>query len=496
MATNYNPDVLNCLANLSNDEVFTPPALANQVLDLLPQDLFKSADTKFLDPFTKSGVFLREIVKRLDRGLQDKIEDRQQRIDHILHNQVYGIACTELTALLSRRSLYCSKVADGPYCVTKFADKDGQILYKAIKHTWKDGKCIYCGASQSEYERAPEAEQYAYLFLHADNPFSFFNNMQFDVIIGNPPYQLSDGGNGTSAKPIYNLFVEQAKRLNPRFLSMIIPARWYAGGKGLDDYREDMLNDNRLRVIVDYPDAGNIFPGVQIKGGVCYFLWDRDNPGLCRVVSNVNGNTSVMERPLKESEEPIFIRFNEAISILNKVRAKGEESIKYQISARKPFGFPTNFIGKEKPFQNSLKIYQNGGYGYVSKDDITLNTEFIDKYKVFIPPLGSGSDSFPHPILGKPFIGEPESVCSETYIIAGAYRTKEEAENLISYINTKLLRFLVLLHKPSQHATSKVYSFVPTQDFSHPWSDSILFEKYGITQEESNFIDTLIRPAE
>ncbi len=495
MVTNYNPDVLNCLANLSNDEVFTPPALANQVLDLLPQDLFKSADTKFLDPFTKSGVFLREIVKRLDRGLQDVIPDRQQRIDHILHEQVYGIACTELTALLSRRSLYCSKMADGQYSVSKFDDKDGQILYKALKHTWKDGKCKYCGASQAVFDRGEAAEQYAYQFIHTDNP-NFFYNMKFDVVIGNPPYHLSDGGNGTSAKPIYNLFVEQAKKLNPRYLSMIIPARWYAGGKGLDDYRENMLNDNRLRVIVDYPDAGNIFPGVQIKGGVCYFIWDRDNPGLCKVVSNVNGNTSVMERPLKESDEPIFIRFNEAISILNKVRAKGEDSIKKQISARKPFGFSTTFIGKAKPFQNSVKIYQNGGFGYVSKDEITLNKEVIDKYKVFIPPLGSGSDSFPHPILGKPFIGEPGSVCSETYIIAGTYDTKTEAENLISYINTKLLRFLVLLHKPSQHATSKVYSFVPIQDFSHAWSDRLLFDKYGITKEESDFIDTLIRPAE
>lgn len=496
MANNYNPDVLNCIANLSNDEVFTPPTLANQVLDMFPQELFQSPKTTFLDPFTKSGVFLREIVKRLDRGLESQIPDRQARIDHIMHNQVFGIACTELTAHLSRRSLYCSKHPDGEHSVSHFDSPEGNVKYTALSHTWENGKCIYCGASQSEYDRDSEAEQYAYMFLHTESPRSIFDNMNFDVIIGNPPYQLSDGGNGTSAKPIYNLFVSQAIKLKPRYLSMIIPARWYAGGKGLDDFREDMLTDNRLRKIVDYPDAGAIFPGVQIKGGVCYFLWDRDNMGQCTVVSNVNGKTSTMTRNLIEGDEPIFIRFNEAISILNKVRSFNEPSIKSKISARKPFGFPTTFAGSTNKTDGSIRIYQNGGFGYVKESEVHINKQLINKYKVFIPPLGSGSDSFPHPILGKPFVGEPGSVCSETYIIAGIFDSEKEAKNLISYISTKLFRFLVLLHKPSQHATSKVYAFVPDIDLSAPITDTFLYEKYGITKDEQEFIDSLIRPLE
>lgn len=312
MATNsYNPDVLNCLANLSNDEVFTPPELANRILDLLPQELFQSPDTKFLDPFSKSGVFLREIVKRLDRGLEKNIPDRQSRIDHILHNQVFGIAITELTSYLSRRSLYCSMHADGKYSVSRFSTECGNILYSNRFHTWENGKCRYCGASRAVYDRGSEAEQYAYMFIHTENPSQFFDNMKFDVIVGNPPYQLSDGGAQASAMPIYNLFVVQAMRLKPRYLSMIIPARWYGGGRGLDEFRSAMIQDKRIRVLHDFLNASDCFgTGVEIKGGVCYFLWERDNEGKCCIFTH-NGE-SVKEQPeryLKEKDSDVFIRY-------------------------------------------------------------------------------------------------------------------------------------------------------------------------------------------
>ena len=494
---NYNPDVLSCLANLSNDEVFTPPKLVNEILDMLPQELFKSKETTFLDPVTKSGVFLREISKRLNDGLKDQIPDQQARVNHIFTKQLYGIAITELTSLLARRSTYCTKKANGEYSVcTDFDSEQGNIKYNRLQHTWQNGKCTYCGASEEVYSRTDELETYAYQFIHSDKPQNIFN-MKFDVIVGNPPYQLSDSGFGTSAKPIYHLFVEQAKKLNPKYLSFIIPARWYSGGKGLDNFRKEMLNDNRFRQIHDFPDASDVFPGVQIKGGVCYFLWDRENSGLCEVHSyDRNGLVSKMSRPLLEDGCESFIRYNEAVSILNKVRSFGEQSIRDSISSRKPFGLSTTFRGKATLMKGGIKIYRNGGVGYAKLDEINTNQELIKYYKVLIPPLGSGSDSFPHPILGNPFIAEPNSACSETYIIAGISSSRETAENLSNYLKTKFLRFLVLLNKPTQHATSKVYTYVPKQDFKESWTDEKLYAKYGITTEEQDFIDSLIRPME
>ena len=492
----YNPDVLNCIANLSNDEVFTPPSLANQVLDLLPQELFRSPKTRFLDPFTKSGVFLREIVKRLDKGLEDQIKDRQERIDHIMHNQVYGIACTELTALLARRSVYCSKTANGRFAVSRFDTPKGNIQYQAIQHTWVGGKCRFCGASQSVYDRGIDAEQYAYQFIHTDNPSQLTGNMTFDVIIGNPPYQLADGGNAASAKPLYHLFVQQAIRLSPRYLSMIIPARWYSGGKGLDEFRDLMLNDTRLSYLVDYFDSNDCFPGIDLSGGVCYFLWDQQHSGDCIVRSIINGKESIIQRPLIEKGNDSFVRFNSSISILEKIKQFQESSFIQLVSSRKPFGIATNEkIDTEKGI-NGIKIYAYPKNGYIESSKVSANKQSVYKPKVLISYAYGERGNFPYLVIGKPFIGEVNSCCSETYLMIGPFDTTNECENVMSYIRTKFFRFLVLLRKNTQHATSKVYQFVPLQDFSHPWTDEMLYQKYSLTEDEIAFIESMIRPME
>jgi site-specific DNA-methyltransferase (adenine-specific) len=422
---NYNPDVLTCLANLSNDEVFTPPNLVNDILDLLPNELWNNPDTKFLDPVCKSGVFLREIAKRLMKGLETRIPDKQKRINHIFKKQLYGIAITELTSLLSRRSVYCSKTANGKYSVCEtFEDEQGNIHYERIQHAWQNGKCTYCGASQEVYDRDYTLETYAYNFIHTDKPEKIFN-MKFDVIIGNPPYQLNDGGGtGSSAKPIYNHFIEQAIKLNPRYLSMIIPARWYSGGKGLDNFRNDMLNDKRIRKLVDFSDSRDCFPGVDIAGGVCYFLWDRENQGICEVETIRKNDVIKSQRFLNEFET--FVRDNMAIEIIHKVNEKSNSYLDSIVSSRMPFGLVSSIRPEKK---GDLDLITSAGNGKISSEKVTNGKELINKWKVLLSKASNDHGGQPDKdgkrrIFSRIEVMSPGTVCTESYLTVGDYETE------------------------------------------------------------------------
>lgn len=488
----HTPDILDCLSNLSSDEVFTPPKTVNEMLDLLPKDIWENPNIKFLDPSCKSGVFLREIAKRLIVGLKEKIEDEEKRKEHIYKNMIFGVAITELTSLISRRSLYYTKDATNPkYSVVQMKTENGNVIFSPSKHEYKDNRCIYCGAIKGIFDDK-SLENHAYKFIHKEIEEEF-KDMKFDVIIGNPPYQLNDGGHGASASPLYHKFVVQAKAMNPKYLSMIIPSRWFAGGKGLDSFREEMLNDRRIKELVDYPNASECFPGVEIKGGVCYFLWDKNHNDDCTVKTISNGETlPSMKRALNEND--VFVRFNEAISILNKVKEKNEVTLDTQVSSRKPFGLATNFKDYYKTnIGDTYKLYGNKFIGYVLPKYITKNIEWIDKYKVYIPKAGDGSGSYPIVVSGKPFVGEINSVCTETYIVAGVYNSIDNAKNLEFYLKTKFVRFLISLKKVTQDMTSKTYSFVPKLDMNITWTDEKLYKKYDLNKEEIEFIESMIK---
>lgn len=491
----YNPDVLTCLANLSNDEVFTQPEVANRMLDMLPEELWHDSSATFLDPACKSGVFLREIAKRLIEGLKEEIPDLQERIDHIFHKQLYGIAITELTSLLSRRSVYCSKYPNSKYSITLFEDTSGNIRYKRIPHRWQNGKCLFCGASESEYERGDELETHAYEWIHTIKPEEIFK-MKFDVIISNPPYQLSDGGNGKSAKPIYQLFVEQAKKLRPRYMTMIIPSRWFSGGKGLDDFRKTMLSDRHIRKLVDYENFKDVFPGVDLAGGASYFLWDRDNMGICEVV-NFNQNTpTCVNRYLDENE--IFIRQNLAVEIVRKIQENATEkrTLSDRVSSRKPFGLPTNYT----PCASGVPCWfiQKIGLKFANSRDVDNSKGYLHKWKLLVPkaPI-AGQTDFSKPVGfyydGNTRIAKPGECCTESWIVAGAFDTEEEVLAYKSYIFTKIVRFLLLQTVVSQDVTKKNFCFIPDlETYQGQYTDKMLCEMWGISEEEWSYIDSRI----
>jgi site-specific DNA-methyltransferase (adenine-specific) len=504
-----NPDVLTCISNLSNDEVFTPPEFANRMLDTLANawaadnggaDMWADKTVRFLDPCTKSGVFLREITVRLTRGLRDAMPDLEERVNHILSKQVFGIGITYLTSLLARRSVYCSKHARGAHSIAKeLANDAGNIWFERMEHTWSGRKCTYCGASQRTLDRGEGLESHAYAFIHTNDIKTriaelFGGAMQFDVIIGNPPYQLADAGYGASAAPIYQLFVEKALELDPRYAAFVTPSRWMAGGKGLDQFRERMLSDKRMRRIVDYPKLYEGFPGVKIRGGISYFLWDREHRGPCEVQTIWDGQPTGPAVARHLDAYDVLVRRNEAVPILEKVRAKGESTLVTRVSSGKPFGLRTFFHGKPLAdgLKKPVKLFGSRKISWVERNDIIVNPEWIDEWKVLMTAVQGTSAAIETKFLSKPIIAEPGTACTETYLVAGHFGQEDEAKYFATYLRSRFVRFLVSLRKATQHATRDVYAFVPDLPLNQEWTDAKLYQRYGLTKEEIAFIESVV----
>lgn len=533
-----NPDVLNSIANLSNDEVFTPPEFANQMLDSLAkawadshggENIWAQSNLKFLDPVTKSGIFLREIATRLIRGLATEIPDLQARVDHVLTKQVFGIATTNLTSLMARRSLYCSKKANGKHSVTKkFTDESGNIWFQPMSHTWKngtvrelsmdedgreieryvDGKCQYCSASKRDFERQEGLELHAYGLIHNDDPRKwvgeiFGSEMQFDVIIGNPPYQLNDGGGeGASAVPIYQKFIVAAKKLDPAFLTMVIPARWYSGGKGLDSFREEMLQDKTLSELHDFPETNLVFPGVNIRGGVCYVLFSKSHSGPPEVTNySSSSSPSTMKRNLAISGTGVIARYNNAISIMNKVVSKTQQNYSSKVFPRNPFGLPSNFgkFSVKKKMDSDLILYRSSRSAndekvvFVADSLVVENRELIQTIRVAVSKASPGGDEFPHAVLSEPIICEPGSVSTETYLVVDVVEDISQAVNLKKYMSTRFFRFMLSMVKSTQNIARGSFLFVPVMPLDKEWDDDSLAKHFGLNDEERAFMAQLVR---
>lgn len=495
------PDILECLAQLSSDEVPTPPKLANDMLDLLPDEVWRDPDLKWLDPCSKSGVFLREIVKRLlFEGLVEWEPNFKKRREHIFRNMIYGCGITELTGIISRRTVYYSRHAAGEHSVIKFDDDAGNIPFVRAEHDFdSEGRCKVCGAPE-DLERGEDRENYAYAFIHDAYPTKELEDMKFDVIVGNPPYQIADGGHNASAMPIYHRFVERALDLAPRYLLMITPSRWFMGGRGLKKYRERMLSDRRIKALVDYPKLYDGFPGVKLRGGVSYFLWDREFRGPCSIQTMWDGEPlgPAMKRNLDEYD--VLVRRNEAVGILEKVRefradGQPEGTLDARVSSQKPFGLRTYVHGVGEPdgLSDPVKLHGSQKTSWVERGDIPQNEAWINDWKVLMSRVQGTSAAVETQYLGKPLLAGPGEACTESYVVAGRFSNEADALRYAAYLRTRFARFLVSLRKATQDAARDVYAFIPDVPIDREWTDELLYERYGLIEDEIAFIESQIR---
>jgi hypothetical protein len=490
------PDILDCLAQLSNDEVPTPPRLAQAMLDVLPSCVWSAADYRWLDPFCKSGIFLREAAVRLLEGLGEWEPNFERRRDHIYRTMLWGTSITEMTGMISRRSLYCSRDAAGRHSVVRFDTEGGNVPFVAATHTFSEGHCTVCGAPEG-LERGGGRENYAYSFIHGAYPTKELADMKFDVIVGNPPYQIDSAGN-TRTKPVYHLFVQQAILAKPRYVVMITPSRWFAGGLGLDNFRARMLSDRRMARLVDYRVEKDVFPYVNINGGVSYFLWDREHDGQCLVSHVPAGGAPSPPEPRYLNEFDLLVRQNEGVRILRKVKSRNEPTFDTRVSSQKPFDLHTNIHGapSKDGIADPILMYGARRQSWVPRADIHKNLDWVDCWKVFLTAASDGNESFPAPIwdiaIG-PVVGRPGEICSGSYLVVYPTDTESTANAVTSFLRSRFVRFLVSLRKIAQHNDAGRFAFVPDLPMDRVWTDEELYRRYDLTDEDIAFIESQVK---
>jgi site-specific DNA-methyltransferase (adenine-specific) len=406
---------------------------------------------------------------------------------------LYGTTIDVLTGMVARRSLYYSRDASGEHSVVQLATPDGNVPFVPARHNFKAGRCTICGAAE-KLERGDSRENHAYSFIHGAYPTKEMKDLKFDVIVGNPPFHLEDGGHNASATPIYQHFVEKALDMNPRYVLMITPSRWFAGGKGLEKYRNRMLGDRRMKHLVDYPKLYDGFPGVKIRGGVSYFLWSREHNGRCTVQTMWDGKPVGEPVARYLDAYDVLVRRNEAVDILDKVRAHGERTLDKRVSSAKPFGLRTFVHGASTPagLSDPVKLHGSQRISWMERSKIPQNAEWIDQWKVLMTRVQGTSAAVETKFLSRPIISGPGEACTETYLVAGRFDAETDAIRYAAYLRTRFVRFLVSLRKSTQDAARGVYTFVPDVPLDREWTDAALYARYGLTGEQIAFIESQV----
>ncbi len=485
-------DIFELIPNQKTNQIFTPKKVVQMMINQLEEhdpSLFTRTDSTFIDLYMKSGMYITEIVKKLFKNTRKEYKSDYDCLKHILENQVFGLAPSPILQGITQSFIFGF-------------DTENKISRKNF----------------IQHDLTPQAQEgVAKQKLH--ELLNLNENMKFDAVVGNPPYQIGDGSGGSSdsAIPVYNKFIEEAINMKPQNICMIVPSKWMVGGRGLQNFREQMMEEKRLKMIYDYENASDCFPGVHIDGGVCYFIWDKDYNGMIDYTFKTNqGKINKSNRFLKNNQFEYVIRNNDIFSIISKI--SNEKSFSSIVSNTRPFGI-RNYLFNEperypesnlkfEPFENSIKIYGVKGIkggakrviGYISDSIIVRSIESINKYKLFFTTSYSTNAINPPETIK----GLPNEVCTETFLMIGHFESEKERNNCYNYISTDFFKTLLYFGKGTMHVTSSVFGLIPLQDFTTKsdidWSkstldiDQQLYKKYNLAEVEISFIKSMIKP--